>query len=468
MPSKAGDARAHSIACLSSFVHAKFLAINNEDLLSNLKKALDERKIKGDDGVIVLETWRTFIREKKIPDEFVRTLSETTSKAQQIWALAREKNDFNLFLPWLSKIVELKRREAEYVGYQDSPYDALIDAYEPGMTAKETEKILEKMKDFLVPFLKRIQSGGKGKVIKKVRGKFPILKQIECNEWLSKKVGFDFDAGKIAVSTHPFTSGFHPFDVRFTTRYREDDPLYAIGSTLHEAGHALYEQGLPHEHFGTPLAESVSLGIHESQSRMWENLIGKSRPFLKYFLPEFRKYFPSFQKMSLDDIFARENTVTPSLIRTEADEVTYNLHIIIRFEIEKDMIEGKINLKDLPKIWKEKYKEYLGVSVPSDTLGVLQDVHWSCGLIGYFPTYSFGNLYSAQFYEVMRKSMPDMEKKIEKGDFTDILAWLRKNIHRHGKKFLAHTLVLNVTGSKLESDHFIHYLEKKYSKIYSL
>jgi carboxypeptidase Taq len=270
-------------------------------------------------------------------------------------------------------------------------------------------------------------------------------------------------------STHPFASGFHPHDVRLTTRFKENDIFYSLGSTIHETGHGLYEQGLPAEHFGTPLGESVSLGIHESQSRMWENLIGKRKAFWKHFYPKLQKEFPApFKKLSLDEFYKIINRVNPSLIRTESDEVTYNLHVILRFEIEKDMIEGTIKLEDLPKIWKAKMKEYLGVDVPNDTLGVLQDVHWSTGGIGYFPTYSLGNLYSGQFYTQMKKDIPEVEQKISKGDFQEILEWLRKNIHRQGKTYRAKDLVKKVTGETLSEKHWSDYIRKKYSEIYSL
>jgi carboxypeptidase Taq len=290
---------------------------------------------------------------------------------------------------------------------------------------------------------------------------------LKFNKFVVQKIGFDFDAGRLDTTTHPFATGLHPEDVRITTRYKEDDVLYSLGSAIHEAGHGLYEQGLPSEHFGTPLAEAVSLGIHESQSRMWENLIGKSEPFWKYFYPKLQKEFPEpFRKVSLKDFYRAINNVTPSLIRTEADEVTYNLHIILRFEIEKEMIEGSIDLKDLPNIWRAKMKEYFGISVPNDTLGVLQDVHWSTGLIGYFPTYSFGNLYSAQFFAAMKRDIPDAGKKIAAGKFEEIREWLRHHIHSRGKLYKAGALVKKVTGEPLRSAYFIDYLKQKYGRMY--
>ncbi|MES2470750.1 MAG: carboxypeptidase M32 [Patescibacteria group bacterium] len=469
LPPKASDYRAASISELSAIIHSKLLGLDTDGLLSKLKKETDGGNIKGKDAVIVNETWRQYDRERKLPEAFVREMAEIGSKAQITWAQARKNNDFKLFLPWLTKIVNLKRKEAVYVGYKESPYDALIDQYEAGMTTAEASKILNDLKLFLVPFLKRIKESGQKIPTKAFNGKFPIDKQIDFNKKLLEKIGFDFQAGRIDVSTHPFATGLHPHDVRITSRYSTTDIFYSISSTIHEAGHALYEQGLPVEHFGTPLAESVSLGIHESQSRLWENMVGKSLPFWKHFYPLLKKEFPQpFSKIAIEDFYKTLNNVRPSFIRTESDEVTYNLHIILRFEIEKGMMEGTIDLKDLPKIWNLKMKEYFGIEPATDSQGVLQDVHWSFGGIGYFPTYTFGNLYSAQFYHAMEKDIPDISKKIEKGQFTEVREWLRKNIHATGKTHTAKNLAKKVTGEELNSKYFTEYLEEKYTEIYKL
>ncbi len=469
MPKKAGDARAESFAHLAGIIHNKILALNDGKHLAQLKKLFDSGKISGSNGIIVNETWRTYDREIKLPAGFVRELATTISKAQGVWAEARAKNDFAIFLPHLEKIVKLKKQEAELVGYATSPYDALLDAYEPGIDTATASAILLNLKKFLVPFLRRIKESAVTIKTERVKGRFKLHQQILFNELVLKKIGFDFEAGRLDASIHPFSSGFHPYDVRLTTRYKENDVLYSLGSTIHEAGHGLYEQGLPVEHFGTPLAETVSLGIHESQSRLWENQIGKGRPFWKYFYPKLQKTWPKpFQNISSSEFYQIINRVQPSLIRTEADEVTYNLHIILRFEMEKDLIEGKIKAKDLPVIWRAKMKEYLDIEVPSDTLGVLQDVHWSAGLFGYFPTYSFGNLYAAQFYQQLEKNIPDLDKKIKKGDFTAVIDWLRKNIHMRGKTDTAAALVKKVTGEDLDPKYFAAYLEKKYAEIYHI
>lgn len=469
MPPKAADSRALALAEASGLLHQKFVSIDSDGLLSGLKAELDAGALSGGDAVVVRETWRSFEREKKLPERLVKEIALTASQAYEVWAEARKKDDFDMFLPWLRKMVKLKREEAEYVGYADSPYDALLDAYEPGMTSKEVTKVLSDLKGFLVPFIRKIKASKSKVDDRRLKGKFPIEAQESFNRLVAKEIGFDFAAGRLDKATHPFATGINPSDVRLTTRYLVEDVFYSIGSTVHEAGHGLYEQGLPGEHFGTPLAESVSLGIHESQSRMWENMIGKSEPFWRHFYPKLRKAFPKpFREIPLKDFCRMISKARPSLIRTESDEVTYNLHIILRYEIEKGMIEGTIDPADTPRIWKEKMKEYLGVDVPNDREGVLQDVHWAHGGIGYFPTYSLGNLYAAQFYRAMKKDVKGIERKMSQGDFMPVLTWLRKNIHSLGKTYRAGELVERVTGKPLDSRYFIEYLEEKYGRIYGL
>lgn len=490
MPAKASESRAENLSYLSGLAHKMFVDINKDKLLSKLKAAFDTKQIRDKDAVIVYNVHRSYEREKKLPESFVKELSYTTSKAQHVWADARAKDKFELFAPWLSKIVALKRTEAKHVGFDmknGSPYDALIDPYEPGTTTEDTGRILNDLKDFLIPFLKKIQdvkaakstSSASRSVPKIIQTKdIPVAKQFEFNTFLAKSLGFDLEAGKIAESTHPFSMGVHPNDVRFTTRYKADNFFYAIGSTIHEAGHALYEQGLPAEHFGTPLAEAISLGIHESQSRMWENTIGKSKEFYVWLSKHIQKEFgdcfaPADEAtgataLTPENLYAHVNAVCPSFIRTDADEVTYNLHTIIRFEIERELIEGSIEVKDVPQIWKSKMKDYLGIDVTSHAQGCLQDVHWSCGLFGYFPTYSFGNLYAAQFWNSLIKENPQAYKQVAKGDFKEILAWLRKNIHAHGRTYSSAQLVKKVTGEELNSCYFAEYLEKKYKGIYGV
>lgn len=469
MPKKGSVRRAKTIAEMSGLIHNKFTAPFFGRLIRAAKKEADQGKINSEDACIVREVWREYSRAKKLPVEFVKELAELESKSQTVWAEARKKNDFKMFLPYLKKMVEMKRKEAELVGYKGSPYNALLDVFEPYATAEDISIIFEELKNFLVPFLAKIEKSKNKPDTKILKGKFSIEKQSALNEVIAKRIGFDFEAGRLDVSAHPFTINFHPEDVRITTRYDEKNFFTSVSSTVHEAGHALYEQGLSAEKFGTPLGESISLGIHESQSRMWENIVGKGLSFWKYFYPELKKTFPdNFSKIKVKDFYRAINIAKPSLIRVDADEVTYNLHVIMRFEIEKDLIEGSIEAKDLPKIWNAKFKEYFGLKVPSDAMGVMQDVHWSGGMIGYFPTYTLGNLYSAQFYATAKKEILNLEKEIQLGHFEHLLNWLRKNIHAHGKMFSAEDLVEKVTGEKLTSQYFIDYIKDKYSKIYEI
>ncbi|MCX6762923.1 MAG: carboxypeptidase M32 [Candidatus Moranbacteria bacterium] len=418
---------------------------------------------------IVRELWREYERQKKLPVAFVKEMAKICSEGHNVWIKAREKSDFGIFLPYLKKIVALKRKEAELVGYKKSPYDALLDTYEPGATSEEISMIFEELKNFLVPFLKKIKNS-KVKISQKIlAGNFPTEQQKKFNEEVAKKIGFDFEAGRLDTSVHPFSTGFHPNDVRITTRFRKDNMFDSFFGVIHETGHALYEQGLNAKHFGTPLGEAISHGIHESQSRMWENMVARSKNFWKYFFPKLQKQFPKpFAETKFDDFYRVINDVRPSLIRVEADEVTYSLHIILRFEIEKELIEGSIEVEDLSKIWNAKVKEYLGIKVPSDASGVLQDTHWSGGGIGYFPSYTLGNLYAAQLFNTAKKDLINLEKEISIGQFGHLREWLREKIHIHGKMYSADGLVREVTGEPLTSQYFIDYLKKKYGEIYKI
>ena len=469
MPPNGASNRAMTIANLSGILHEKFISEDFAALLKKAKAKLDAGKLDDEESAIVRELWREYERQKKLPVAFVKEMAEICSSGHNVWIKAREKSDFEIFLPYLKKIVALKRREAELVGFKKSPYDALLDTYEPYATSEDISMIFEDLKKFLVPFLKKIKNS-KIKIKPDIlKGNFPVAQQKKFNEEVAKKLGFDFEAGRLDTSVHPFSSGFHPSDVRITTRYRKNDLFDSFFGVIHETGHALYEQGLSAKHFGTPLGESISHGIHESQSRMWENNVARSKNFWKYFFPKLQKQFPkSFAKISFNDFYRAINFVEPSLIRVEADEVTYNLHIIMRFEIEKELIEGSIEVEDLPKIWNAKMKEYLGVKVPDDAQGVLQDTHWSGGGIGYFPSYTLGNLYAAQFYNIVKKDILGLEKEIASGEFGHLREWLRKKIHIHGKMYSADGLVREVTGEPLTSQYFIDYLKEKYREIYKI
>ena len=478
MPKKGADARAHTISLLAGLVHNKFLEIDHDGLLSGLKKKLDPstrakhgtghsaRKLSPAEATIVRETWRSFSRERKLPETFVKEMAELASKSQSVWAEAREENNFAKFAPYLERMVEKKREEAKLIGFEGSPYDALLDSYEPGMTASEVERIFTDLKAFLVPFLARIKKARQPQQMKSAQ--VPIEKQVGLSKKIATAMGYDFDAGRIDVSAHPFTTSFHPHDVRITTRYNPKNILESIFPTMHEGGHALYEQGLPHEHFGTPLADATSLGIHESQSRLWENMVGKSLPFWKHWYPKLQKEFPGVFTAPLAHFYASVNTVKPTLIRVEADEVTYNLHIMLRFELEQPLISGDLKPADVPGAWNEKFTRSFGLTPPDAARGCLQDIHWGAGLIGYFPTYSLGNMYAAQFYDAAQRDLGDLPAQFARGEFRPLLDWLRKNIHSRGKQLRAGELVQQVSGKPLSHQALITHLHRKFDALFGL
>ena len=469
LPEGAQQARGRLSSYLVGLAHNKFLAQDFTNLLTKLKRAADAGRLDEHQTAIIREVYRDHSLEKRLPTEFVQELTEATIDAHQSWMNARKQSQFKLFAPKLERIVKLKRQQCKYLGYKQSPYDALLDAFEPGLTSESTSVLFAELRNFLVPLLAQIRNS-KVKISPKIlKGKFEQSKQLEFNKKVIEKIGFDFNRGRLDISAHPFATSFHPTDVRITTRYKTDDLMYSVASSIHESGHGMYEQGLDTAYYGTPLGSPLSLGVHESQSRLWENLVGRGLPFWTYFYPLLRKEFPQpFSKIKLDEFYKAINYVTPSLIRTEADEVTYNLHIIIRFEIEKELIEGGIEVRDLPKIWNDKYKTYLGIKVPNDALGVLQDVHWSAGLIGYFPSYTLGNLYSAQLYAKAKGEIKDLESSFAKGDFRKLKMWLNKKIHQFGRFFSAEDLVRKVTGEPLNTQHYFNYISNKYKAIYDI
>jgi carboxypeptidase Taq len=469
MPTKGSQPRAAMLAYLAGALHEKVVSKEFRSHLDEAHAAAQANQLSGNDRAIVREVLRDVIRQEKLPVEFVKELTLVTSEAYHVWIDARKQKNFELFAPHLKKIVELKRKEANLVGFTDSPYDALLDTYEPYATTKEIAAALGDLRKFLTPFLAKIRSA-KGRLKSApLTGEFDVEKQKAFCALAAGTIGYDFDAGRLDVSPHPFSTSFHPLDSRITTRYSPDDLMQSIGGVTHETGHALYEQGLPAEYFGTPLGEAVSLGIHESQSRLWENLVGKSRAFWRYFYPLLQKEFPApLQPMAFEEFYSAINDVRSSLIRVEADEVSYNLHIILRFELETALMAGELAVDDLPSVWNAKMRELLDLEVPDDSQGVMQDVHWSCGMIGYFPTYSLGNLYSAQFFAAAQRDIPALEDEMAGGQFASLLKWLREKIHVHGRLYSAQELAKRATGEKLNSKYFADYIAKKYGELYDI
>jgi carboxypeptidase Taq len=467
MPPKGAEARAEQLALISGLAHKKFVSDEMGALLGELAGPAASGGLDPERAANVREAKRLFDRERKLSTELVEEIAKTQSLAHEAWILARKRSDFAHFAPWLEKNIALQKKVAELVGYEKEPYDALLDVYEPGARVGEIAPLFESLREKLVPLVARIAKSGRR--APKLEGRFSQEKQREFAVAVARDMGFDFDAGRLDVSAHPFCSGLHPLDVRMTTRYDESDFRGALFGVMHEAGHGLYEQGLLPRHAGTPMGEAASTAIHESQSRMWENFVGRSRPFWRHYYPKLQEAFPEpLSRISFEDFYFGINEVEPSLIRVEADEVTYNLHILLRFEIEQGLFSGRIAVSDLPSIWNRKMEEYLGIVPPDDARGVLQDTHWSCGLFGYFPTYTLGNLYAAQFYAQARKEIPDLEEAIGRGELRSLRDWLRDRIHKRGMLFRPQELCREVTGKALDPSHFFEYLEQKFGEIYGL
>jgi carboxypeptidase Taq len=461
MPPKAGESRAYQLATLEGIYHEHLTSADMGDALTALSDtvaALDDQN-----RALVREVRCNYERAVKIPTKLVKDLAEATSRGVEVWKRARAESDFHSFLPALRTIIDLKKQVAECVGYQQSPYDALLDKYEPGQTQAATEPVFAALRAHTVALLDAVRSSRRSTDRSILRRSFDTRKQMEFTVDVLNAMGFDFQAGRQDVSTHPFTTSFASSDVRITTRVDEHDGASCLMGSIHEGGHALYEQGVSPGLARTPLSDGASLGIHESQSRLWENFVGRSKPFWEYHFPRLQARFPeSLSDVPLEAFLASLNVVDPSFIRVEADEVTYNLHIILRFEIESALFSGNVNPVDLPDVWNTKMKDYLGVTPPNDTAGILQDIHWSIGSFGYFPTYSLGNLYAAQLYATIRNRFPDFDDRLRNGDLMFLRVWLRENIHHYGRIYPASELIVRVTGEPLNPDYLATYLRRKY------
>ena len=466
MPEKGAAFRAQQISTLSGIIHEQFTDKELGKILKKLEsipKKLTEKQKRN-----VKQTLKDYKKQKKYTRDFVELLSRTQSECFQAWQKARKENNFTSYAPHLTKMVALKRKEAELLTYKKHPYDALLEQYEPGARVADLDVLFKDVRSQLVAFVKKI-AAAKQNDDRFMYMHYPKDKQWDFGMELLKQMHFDFSAGRQDISAHPFTTSFSAKDVRLTTRISESNFKSMIWSCIHEGGHGLYEQGLPESEYGLPSGEAISLGIHESQSRLWENMVGRGLSYWKANIKTARKYFPeNLNNVSAEQFWKASNIVTPSFIRTEADELTYHFHILIRYEIEKALMDGTLQVKDLPKYWNAKYKEYLGVKVPDDANGVLQDIHWSHGSIGYFPTYSLGSFYAAQFYATAKKEILSLETSIEKGNMLPLLEWLKEKIHRHGKYYSAEELCKKVTGEKLNFKYFMDYAKNKYSSLYNL
>lgn len=470
MPEAAIDERSEQLAVLSAIHHDRSTAPEIGEILTKLgvddANPLGRADLDPADRALLRHIHRNYRRSTRLPKELVVRIAQETSKGQAVWAAARKESNFKAFAPNLKTLLGLTLEVADALGYEDHPYDPLLDEYEPFMKTSEVSSVFDKLRTDLVAVLDKIR-GGTPVDDSVVHRAFSVDGQEAFGRRVLAAMGWDFTRGRLDVSTHPFTTSLGVDDVRLTTRYNERFFNTGIFGTIHEAGHGLYELGFGDAIRGSSLSDGTSLGIHESQSRLWENMVGRSRPFWNHFYPVLKGIFPdTLSDIDAETFWKAINKVEPSLIRVEADDVTYGLHIILRFRLETELVTRKIAVDDLPERWNEEMKSLLGVVPSSDAEGVLQDIHWSMGGIGYFPTYALGNLYAAQFMATMRKDLPSLDDDLGAGRLDGVLGWLRDHIHRHGSAKTAGELVQDVTGSALDPNHFVAYLNDKFGRIY--
>jgi carboxypeptidase Taq len=468
-PKKGAEQRSEVIGQLSSdvfalstsnemkeYIDALTEPVANENLAPITKKAVEKAK-------------KDYERDVKIPPEEYKEYVILQSKSESLWEDAKQQSNFAMFQPNLEKLVEFNKRFIDYWGYSGHKYNTLLDMYEPGVTVNVIDKVFHQLRESIVPLVKEVTASKDQPKTDFLFEKFPADKQREFSLHILREMGYDFDAGRLDTTVHPFATGLNPGDVRVTTKYDEKDFRTAVFGTIHEGGHALYEQNISKELIGTNLCSGTSMGIHESQSLFWENFVGRNKNFWERHYGSLKESASGqFDKIALDDFYRAINVAGPSYIRIEADEMTYPLHIMIRYEIEKGLFSDQIEVKDLPIIWNEKMQEYLGIIPKSDAEGVLQDVHWAGGAFGYFPSYALGYIYAAQIKNAMFKDLPDFDQKILNGDLLMIKEWLTKNIHRHGSIKKPIEILQDVTGENLNADYLIQYLTNKYKEVYRL
>jgi carboxypeptidase Taq len=469
IPPAAVDYRAEQVAYLTGMIHERRTTAELGQWLEELVDSDLARDGHSDEGATIRELRRHYLKQVKLPKSLVEEMGRVSIQAQQVWVEARKKDDFAMFAPWLEKTVGLKRQQAQAVGFEDCAYDALLDDYEPGARTSDVAATLTALREELQPLVAGIAETTRRPRPEVLGRSYPVEAQQAFSREAAARIGFDFTRGRLDVTDHPFCTRLGPRDCRITTRYNENAFAEAFFGTLHEAGHGIYEQGLREEQFGLPPGSAASLGIHESQSRLWENLVGRSLGFWKHFYPAAQNYFPTaLSDVELDEFVFCVNQVRPSLIRIEADEATYNLHIIIRFELEQDLINGQVQVADLPEAWNSKYEENLGIRPPNNAQGVLQDIHWGAGLFGYFPTYSLGNLYAAQLFAAAEQHLGSLEVQFAAGEFTPLRNWLSEKIYARGLCERPGELVAGVTGMEFSHQHLMAHLRGKLGPLYGI
>ena len=472
MPKRGVEYRGRQLAQLARLEHERLTDPRVGELIAACES---DDAVTGEHGtpssVNIRELRRSYDRRTKLPAELVEEEATLASRGQHTWAEARKSADFDQFAPVLEQIVDLLRRKADCYGWAagGEPWDALAEDYEPGCTAAQVETVFTPLRDRLQSFLQELMGSSTKPSNAFNEVPLPIPAQQEFVKFVSKAIGFDYDRGRLDTSTHPFCSGSHCNDVRLTTRFHESNVNDALGSTMHEAGHGIYEQGLPEAHIDEPMGSAVSLGIHESQSRLWENQVGRSRAFWEWCHPKLKEHFGNaLDHLDLDTLYGGVNIVKPDFIRVEADEATYNMHIMIRFEMERAILNGDLSVRDIPGAWNQKYKDYLGLDVPNNAKGCLQDIHWSMVAMGYFPTYTLGNLYSAQFFAKASEELGDLDDQFRRGEFSNLKRWLGEKIYSQGQRFRAADLCEVVTGKPLSADPLMSYLEGKLRPLYGI
>lgn len=467
MPEEGGEHRAQQLAALAGIIHETHTGAGMGELLDRLQEHAAD--LSADDAAALRVARRDFERESRLPRRLVEELSRSESEGQLQWQEARRRNDFSLFLPSLTRIISLVREKAEHIGFTEHPWDALHDGFEPGSDTRTVREVFGPLRQATVRLLERIRESGNVVDDAILYRDWPEDSQEAFARAEAERFGFDFRRGRLDRAVHPFATSFGNRDVRITTRYDRNFLSTAVFGIFHEAGHGMYEQGIADGLIRSPLGTSASLAVHESQSRLWENLIGRSETYWQYAWPKLQAAFPHTVAASDRDEFIRAiNRVTPSLIRVEADEITYNLHIMIRFELELALLDGSLEPAGLPDAWNALYRDQLGITPQDDAEGCLQDVHWSAGLFGYFPTYALGNVMSVQLLEAHRAQNPELDSQTARGDFSRLATWLRDNVHSHGSRYLPQELLERATGRRLDPAPYIAYLDNKFSRIYGL
>jgi carboxypeptidase Taq len=468
LPPAAGDYRAEQMTLMSGMIHRRWTNPEFGLWLSELVETPLAADKHSDTGANICRLKREYDRKVKLPQRLVEDLARIAVLGQRAWEIARKNNDFSAFRPWLEQMLPLKREEAQALGFAEHLYDPLLDSFEPEARTNEIAQVLTQLRDQLVPLVDAIRQSGRQPDVSILAREFPVPEQDAFGRQAAALIGFDFQRGRLDVTAHPFCSGLGPDDNRITTRYNPHFFNEAFFGILHEAGHGIYDQGLPREQYGLPLGEAASHGIHESQSRLWENFVGRSLAFWKHFYPIAQRRFASLADVPLEAFYFAVNDVRPSLIRVEADEATYNLHILIRFELEQALLEDQLRVEELPGAWNEECHKYLALQPPNDSAGVLQDVHWSAGLFGYFPSYALGNLYAAQLFEKADAELGGLADQFARGEFQPLRQWLREKLHQEGQRYSAGELIQRITGRPLSPEPLLRHLRAKLGPLYRL